>query len=105
MSIASKEAIVIILDVGIGMTKTMGKSGPTYLEAAIKAINLLVQQKMLFGKHDEIGLVLFGTQETNNQLSADGYENISVVHSITTPDLDLLRLIEKIEPGNAEADS
>lgn len=42
--------------------------------------------------------------ETNNDLSSDGYENINVVRGISPPDLAFLRMIEKIEPGNKEAD-
>jgi hypothetical protein len=36
---------VIILDVGLSMTK--GKKSTTLLEAAVKAVSLLVQQKVI----------------------------------------------------------
>lgn len=42
--------------------------------------------------------------ETNNALSADGYEHISVVRDISNPDLALLRQMENIVPGGSQAD-
>ena len=61
-----KEAVVIILDVGQSMAgeeEEEGREGHiSPLAAAIKAVSLLIQQKLLFGQKDEIGLVLFGTQ-------------------------------------------
>ena len=119
------------------------------LEAALKAVTLLVQQKvclsfpqtliLIHTEHyyqilqngkDDIGLVLFGTEgtqflkrfycwdffylcsqffcllvtETNNDLAEDGYNNISVLREITTPDLELLKIIENIRPGGHNAD-
>lgn len=64
----SKEVLVIVLDIG----KSMSEGNSMKLEGAIKAVNLLVQQKviilnvvfnikMLFGKNDEVALVLVGT--------------------------------------------
>jgi ATP-dependent DNA helicase 2 subunit 2 len=101
---AQKEAVVIILDVGLSMTKE--KKSTELLEAAIKAAFLLVQQKLIGGAKDEIGLVLFGTHETRNELaeSHEGYENITVLRNITTPDLELLRQIENITPGDRDGD-
>ena len=55
----NKETNVIILDVGT----TMSPGGNTTpLEGAISAVNLFVQQKMLFKPKDEVGVVLFGTE-------------------------------------------
>jgi hypothetical protein len=44
--------------------------------------------------------------ETRNELAEahGGYEHITVVRNITTPDLELLREIEKITPGDSEGD-
>lgn len=74
----------------------------------------------MFGKKDELGFVLCGTKgmyllqcmgylrvriETENALADNGgYEHITVAREITTPDLDLLRYIEKIVPGKHEGD-
>ena len=55
-----------------------------------------------------MGVVLFGTPETENSLATEdgGYDNISVVRQLTPPDTDLLRFIKgQIETdGNNPAD-
>jgi hypothetical protein len=64
-----QEAVVIILDVGPSMSAQHefgANEVSSNLESAIKAVNLLAQQKCLFGKNDEIALVLVGTQGTKN---------------------------------------
>jgi hypothetical protein len=44
--------------------------------------------------------------ETQNELaeSHEGYENITVLRNITQPDLELLRQIEAITPGDCDGD-
>ena len=42
----SKEALVFVLDVGPSMWQTKDKSGLTRLDKAIKALSLMVQQKV-----------------------------------------------------------
>jgi ATP-dependent DNA helicase 2 subunit 2 len=90
----SAELVVICLDVGPSMGASRdGK--PSHLENAVKAIDLIVQNKILHTKKDEVGLVLFGTRETDNDLAAPGqYQNISTVRQVMLPDLQLLRFIE-----------
>eukprot|EP01102_Stenamoeba_stenopodia_P012456 TRINITY_DN3947_c0_g2_i1.p1 TRINITY_DN3947_c0_g2~~TRINITY_DN3947_c0_g2_i1.p1 ORF type:complete len:754 (+),score=228.50 TRINITY_DN3947_c0_g2_i1:208-2469(+) len=100
MALPAKEAIVIILDVG----KTMCEGSSVRLEGAVKAVTLLVQQKLLFGPKDEIGVVLFGTKGTKNHLEADGYNNITTLRDIVIPDLALLKKIEEIKGEGARAD-
>ena len=59
------------------------------------------------GCKDEIGMVLFGTPNTDNDLalSVGGYDNISVVWAIATPTLDLLKFIRgQIQIGDNPAD-
>eukprot|EP00026_Physarum_polycephalum_P002636 Phypoly_transcript_02644.p1 GENE.Phypoly_transcript_02644~~Phypoly_transcript_02644.p1 ORF type:complete len:733 (-),score=115.46 Phypoly_transcript_02644:534-2660(-) len=85
-------------------SKKGGDSDPPPLEGALKAVNLLVQQKIMYGKKDEVGLVLCGTQETDNPLSDTGYEHITVARDLTVPDLDLLRFIEQIGPSEYTGD-
>ena len=56
----------------------MGEGSPTRIESAVKAVKMLVQQKLLFKPKDEIGLVLFGTDDTENDLHDEngGYEHV-----------------------------
>lgn len=76
------------------------------LEHALKVVTLLIQQKLLFqSKQDLMGLVLFGTDETNNRLSQDGfYEHITVVKELSKPDLEMIRFIDQINPEGAQGD-
>lgn len=74
------------------------------LEQAVKAVELLVQQKLMHPSRDELGLVLFGTRETHNQLSEDGYQHITVAREIMGADIDLLRYISTITPEGADGD-
>lgn len=130
---------MIILDVGISMStpKKQAKDDAPPLEGALKAVNILIQQKVsnhcthtliafiteiLFGKSDEVGLVLCGTEgiqallsaplfpyylfiaATDNPLSEDGYEHITVARELTSPDIDLLHFVEKIGPSKHTGD-
>lgn len=55
---------------------------------------------------DEIALVLFGTDGTENALACkDQYQNITVHRHLMLPDFDLLEDIEsKIQTGSQQAD-
>ena len=51
----------------------------------------------------EVGVVLFGTPDTDNPLATGegGYDNISVVRQLSQPDVDLLKYINgDIEMGD-----
>jgi hypothetical protein len=103
---AAKEAVVVIIDVGETMS-TPYADGTTPLEIALKAVNLLLQQKvcsfrcaalaetikMLFSRKDEISVVLFGCEATDNPLyDGENYTNISVLQGKLAASL---RLTEK----------
>lgn len=55
---------------------------------------------------DEIAVVLFGTDGTDNALAArDQYENITVQRHLMLPDFQLLEEIQEvIQPGAQQAD-
>ena len=44
------------------VSHTMVGNSTADLEGAVKAVNLFIQQKILFKPKDEVGLVLFGTE-------------------------------------------
>jgi hypothetical protein len=52
-----QEAVVIILDVGLSMTKE--KKATSLLEAAVKAVSLLVQQKVVISLFLSISISKF----------------------------------------------
>ena len=55
-----------------------GNSEGTRLNAAIDSIKMLIEQKMLYSKGAEMGIILFGSDTTNNPLNdkQGGYENV-----------------------------
>lgn len=62
--------------------------------------------QMFAESKDEVCLVLFGTQETDNPLAdGDCYENIVVARTLGIADFDLLQMVQNdITPSNVSAD-
>eukprot|EP01113_Clastostelium_recurvatum_P048652 TRINITY_DN8908_c0_g1_i3.p1 TRINITY_DN8908_c0_g1~~TRINITY_DN8908_c0_g1_i3.p1 ORF type:complete len:744 (-),score=183.33 TRINITY_DN8908_c0_g1_i3:59-2119(-) len=58
----------------------------------------------MFSPKDEIGFVVYGTEDTSNMLMDDGYQHVTVLRDIIQPDVGLLRMIEDITPGPRDAD-
>ncbi|XVF26321.1 hypothetical protein REPUB_Repub14bG0006100 [Reevesia pubescens] len=67
---------------------------------------MLVEKKLIFSKNDEVGVVVFGTQETNNELTKEvgGYENIVVLKDIEVVDGDLVDTLQKLPRGTVDGD-
>eukprot|EP00164_Ancoracysta_twista_P005692 GFYU01007816.1.p1 GENE.GFYU01007816.1~~GFYU01007816.1.p1 ORF type:complete len:757 (-),score=282.95 GFYU01007816.1:39-2186(-) len=97
----SKEAIMLVIDVGATM-----KKNPTELENAKTALSDIVSQQLLFSKRNEVGIVLFGTKNTDNPLAEDlgGYENITVLKDLNVPDMDYLTALEAVEAEGGPSD-
>uniref|UniRef100_A0A8B9M6E1 X-ray repair cross-complementing protein 5 n=1 Tax=Accipiter nisus TaxID=211598 RepID=A0A8B9M6E1_9AVES len=105
MARSSKAAIVLCLDVGF----TMSSSAPgeeSSLEQAKKIMMKFVQRQVFAESKDEVAVILFGTDDTRNDLaSGDQYQNITVHRSLMLPDFDLLEDIQDvIKPGSEKAD-
>ena len=97
----SKEASVIVVDVGKFMAESQ-------IEVAQGAIRALVQQKLLFTKRDEMGMVIVGTEESSNPSNAklpDEYQHITVARNIEVPNLPFLESISTISREDAHGDS
>jgi hypothetical protein len=97
----SKEASVIVVDVGKFMAESQ-------IEVAQNAIRALIQQKLLFTKRDEIGLVVVGTEESSNPSNAklpDEYLHVTVARDIELPNLPFLESISTISREDAHGDS
>lgn len=101
---AGKEAVVVIIDVGASMGKSL--DGKPKLSTAIEATKLLIQQKLLLTKSHEVGIVLLGSEETDNNLaeSYGGYENISILQELDVPTSDSMLLVSSLEPSRVSAD-
>ncbi|XP_030065771.1 X-ray repair cross-complementing protein 5 [Microcaecilia unicolor] len=105
MARAAKSAVVLCMDVGFSMSNVVpGEESP--LELAKKVMTLFVQRQVFAESKDEIAVVLFGTDGTDNALgSGNQYQNITVHRHLMMPDFDLLEDIETaITAGSQQAD-
>ncbi|XP_036176174.1 X-ray repair cross-complementing protein 5 isoform X3 [Myotis myotis] len=101
----NKAAVVLCMDVGFAMSNSFpGEESP--FELAKKVMTMFVQRQVFAESKDEIALVLFGTDGTENALACeDQYQNITVHRHLMLPDFNLLEDIEsKIQPGSQQAD-
>ncbi|MEJ1272008.1 X-ray repair complementing defective repair in Chinese hamster cells 5 [Cricetulus griseus] len=103
---ANKAAVVLCMDVGVAMGNSFPGEESSF-EQAKKVMTMFVQRQVFSESKDEIALVLFGTDNTNNALaSEDQYQNITVHRHLMLPDFDLLEDIEsKIQLGSRQADT
>ncbi|EFB15830.1 hypothetical protein PANDA_001572, partial [Ailuropoda melanoleuca] len=98
-------AVVLCMDVGPAMSNSLaGEESP--FELAKKVMTMFLQRQVFAESRDEIALVLFGTDGTENALGGkDQYQNITVHRHLMLPDFDLLEDIErKIQPSSQQAD-
>ncbi|XP_077129352.1 X-ray repair cross-complementing protein 5 isoform X2 [Ranitomeya variabilis] len=105
MARAGKTAIVLCMDVGLAMSHS-NQGEETPFEQAKKVMTLFVQRQVFAESKDEVAVVLFGTDGTDNTLAAlDQYQNITVQRHLMLPDFQLLEEIQDvIEPGAQQAD-
>ena len=101
---AGKEAVVVLIDVGKSMAKQF--DGKPKLAIAADATKLLIQQKLLLSKSHEIGIILVGSEATENDLAENfgGYEHISILQELDVPTLDSLLLISALETSTVVGD-
>ncbi|NXP30626.1 XRCC5 protein, partial [Leiothrix lutea] len=98
-------AVVLCLDVGLTMSSS-SSGEESSLDQAKKIMTKFVQRQVFAESKDEVAVVLFGTDGTNNGLaSEDQYQNITVHRSLMLPDFDLLEDIQNvIKAGSKQAD-
>ncbi|XP_008053748.2 X-ray repair cross-complementing protein 5 [Carlito syrichta] len=102
----NKAAVVLCMDVGVAMSCNSFPSEESPFEQAKKVITMFVQRQVFSESKDEIALVLFGTDGTENALAVrNQYQNITVHRHLMLPDFDLLEEIQnKIQAGSQQAD-
>lgn len=94
----SKESVVLLLDVGPSMHGILPQ---------IESIcSRLVQTKLIYHKYDEVAIVLFGTEDTDNDLTREigGYRNIVVLRNIKVVDGDLVDVLQQLPRGTVAGD-
>ncbi|GAB2235001.1 hypothetical protein Droror1_Dr00004277 [Drosera rotundifolia] len=94
----SREGLILLLDVG----PTMHKILPDVERLCL----LLIQKKLIYAKYDEVCVVLFGTEETDNDLMSEvgGYNHIVVLRQIKVVDGDILDALQQIPRGSVAGD-
>ncbi|PPR89237.1 hypothetical protein GOBAR_AA31448 [Gossypium barbadense] len=92
----NKEKLVLLLDVGPSMHGVLSE--------VEKLCSMLVEKKLIFSKYDELGVVVFGTEESNNDLTTEvgGYQNITVLQDIKVVDGDLVDTLQKLPRGTVD---
>lgn len=94
----NKEALILLVDVGPTMHKI--------LPEVEKVCSLLMEKKLIYSKYDEVGVVLFGTKETDNDLTKElgGYEHVVVLQRIKVIDEILVDLVQQLPRGTTAGD-
>ncbi|KAL0913845.1 hypothetical protein M5K25_017336 [Dendrobium thyrsiflorum] len=94
----NKEALVLVVDVGPTMHDI--------LPDIEKLFTMLVQKKLMYSKNDEVGIVLFGTEETKNDLQKEvgGYLHVVVLQDIKVVDDVTMDNLRELPRGNRNGD-
>ncbi|KAK4476526.1 hypothetical protein RD792_015682 [Penstemon davidsonii] len=94
----NKESLVLVLDVGPSMHAV--------LPEIEKVCSMLVQKKLIYNKFDEVGVIVFGTADTKNDLTVEvgGYENVMVLRDIKVVDGNLVEALQQIPRGTVHGD-
>ncbi|RYR71035.1 hypothetical protein Ahy_A02g005336 isoform J [Arachis hypogaea] len=95
---ANKEALVLLLDVGPSMHSV--------IPVIEKLCSMLVQKKLIYNRHDKVGVVLFGTKETYNELTLElgGYRHVVVLKNLKDVDGDMVEALQKLPRGTKDGD-
>eukprot|EP00930_Biecheleria_cincta_P034695 TRINITY_DN23947_c0_g1_i1.p1 TRINITY_DN23947_c0_g1~~TRINITY_DN23947_c0_g1_i1.p1 ORF type:complete len:768 (+),score=195.19 TRINITY_DN23947_c0_g1_i1:108-2411(+) len=108
MAWRSKSATVLIVDVGRSMREPFAVSNDSKkvskADIALSLARSFVQQKLFFMPKHEVGIVLFGTSGTDNDLEGDGYEHVTVARGrkIDVPDVECLKTLFAVPAEAAE---
>ncbi|XP_059459032.1 ATP-dependent DNA helicase 2 subunit KU80 [Corylus avellana] len=94
----NKETLLLLLDVGPSMHDV--------LPEVEKVCSLLVEKKLIYNKSDEVGLILFGTEDTKNELTREvgGYEHVVVLRDTKVVDGDLVETLQHLPRGTFNGD-
>ncbi|KAI9915673.1 hypothetical protein PsorP6_008541 [Peronosclerospora sorghi] len=69
-------------------------------------LRIYVVIQLFFKPKDEVGIVAYGSEETNNQLNEEQgqeeYQNVQVVDSIDCPTLHMIKQLRKLRPSQSE---
>uniref|UniRef100_A0AAY4AVH0 Ku domain-containing protein n=1 Tax=Denticeps clupeoides TaxID=299321 RepID=A0AAY4AVH0_9TELE len=97
--------LVLCMDVGFSMSNSAPGQEP-FFEQAKKILQKFVQRQVFAESKDELALVLFGTDNTDNRLADGGqYQYVTVHRHLMLPDFELLEEIQNsVHPCEQQAD-
>ncbi|XP_068204054.1 X-ray repair cross-complementing protein 5 [Palaemon carinicauda] len=97
------EGIALILDVSPHVRAGVNE---TFFSLSKKCLINILQRKMFAEKcKDEIAVILFGSDETDNSLATDNqYQNIKVLQEPSLVSWDLINKVERITGGKQSGD-
>ncbi|CAD6207743.1 unnamed protein product [Miscanthus lutarioriparius] len=91
----NREVVILLLDVGPSMHGVLQE---------VKNICLtLVHKKLVYNRSDEVGIVLFGTKGTCNELAKElgGYKHVTVTRDIKVVDEGTAQALQNLPLGSA----
>lgn len=92
------EAICLVIDTGATASQRP-PGGRSFLEAALECASLLVERRLFAESKDEFAVVMFGSEDTNNNLS---YENINVLErGLAVADWELVSFLREHVSGTS----
>ncbi|KAL0002666.1 hypothetical protein SO802_016447 [Lithocarpus litseifolius] len=94
----NKETLLLLLDVGPSMH--------CVLPQVENVCSLLVEKKLIYSKYDEVGVILFGTEDTKNELTEEvgGYQHVVVLRNTKVVDGDLVEALQQLPRGTCDGD-
>lgn len=89
---------MILFDVGANTGNLSGSS--TFIQRSKMCVSKIIQKKIFARPDDEVGIVLFGTEGTKNDLnsSLEGFESITELIEMQRPNWNMIRMINQLEP-------
>ncbi|XP_076036123.1 X-ray repair cross-complementing protein 5-like isoform X2 [Oratosquilla oratoria] len=98
-----QEGIVLVLDVA---PPVRSGTDETFFSLTKKCVTNILQRKIFAEKcRDQVGIVLFGTDRTDNKLASAGqYQNITVLRKPQLVNWELINSIENLPRGNSNGD-
>ena len=96
------EAICLLIDTGVTASQS-AEGRKSFLKASLECASLVVERKLFSESKDEVSVILFGSEETNNNL---GYENINVLErGLGLADWDLITFLrDHVQGTSLESD-
>jgi ATP-dependent DNA helicase 2 subunit 2 len=83
-----------------------GQSEKTFFERAKECVHRIILRKIFNRPNDEIGIIIFGSENTTNDLnkSMEGYENVEELGCLEVPSWSMLKKVGQIKQTDQVGD-